>query len=106
MSLATTRKNIASLARANGLSVQVCVDLYDALKELTEISGEATITLDSAKAVRKMARFVAARERALKVLAEADGDRPRAARRPIRMESSPRHELSLPNLQRLRMPTP
>jgi hypothetical protein len=72
MTVATARKNIASVARANSLSVQICVDLYEALKELAEISGEATITLDSVKAVRKMARFVAARERALKVLAEAE----------------------------------
>ncbi len=72
MTFATTRKNIALTARANGLSVQVCIDLYEALKELAEISGEATITPDSAKAVRKMARFIAARKRALKVIAEAE----------------------------------
>ena len=67
-----TQKNVASVARANGLSVQICVELYDALKELTEISGEATIMLGSVKAVRKMSRFVAARKRALKVLAETE----------------------------------
>jgi hypothetical protein len=70
--VSTTRKHIAAIARANDLSVQVCIDLYEALKDLVEISGEANIPLTNSKAIRKMGRFVQARERALKALAAAE----------------------------------
>lgn len=44
--------------------VAIAVDLLDALQELYEISGEANIPLTNSKAVRKMGKFMAARDKA------------------------------------------
>lgn len=57
---------------SNGLTVRLCADLYTALKALWEISGEANIPLDNVRAVRRMAKFLEARERAEKVLDRAE----------------------------------
>ena len=50
-------------------------NLLDALKDLYEISGEANIPLINSKAVRKMGKFMAARDKAKAAIerAEASG---------------------------------
>jgi hypothetical protein len=47
--------------------------LVEALKELIEISGEANIPLVNAHAVRKMAKFIKARDNAKAALALVEG---------------------------------
>jgi hypothetical protein len=57
---------------SNGLTIALCADLYTALKALWEISGEANIPMTSTKAVRRMAKFLEARQNAEKVLDRAE----------------------------------
>lgn len=57
---------------SNGLTINLCVDLYSALKELWEVSGEATIPLTSVQNVRKMSKLIGARQRAEDVIDRAE----------------------------------
>ena len=59
---------------ANGLTSQLAVELYKALSNLTLLSGEATIPLDSVSAVRKMGKFMKAREKAQKLLDQIESN--------------------------------
>jgi hypothetical protein len=48
----------------SGRKDAIAVDLLDALQDLYETSGEANIPLINSKAVRKMGKFMAARDKA------------------------------------------
>lgn len=54
--------------------VMAAPELYEALKELWEIAGEANIPMVNVKAVRKMGKFVQARIKAEAALAKARGE--------------------------------
>lgn len=60
---------------ANANLMAAAPELFDALKELHEISGEANIPMENSKSVRLMGKFLATREKAEAAIKKARGER-------------------------------